>query len=42
MKSNFVVSGHRDIWITSIRKLFAVDFYIRHVLEREGCLSDYE
>lgn len=42
MKSNFVVSACRNIWIPSIKKLFAVDFYIRHVLEREHCLSDYE
>lgn len=26
----------------SLRKIFAIDPYIRHVLEREGCLSDYE
>lgn len=40
-KSNFVVSAFRDIWIPRSKKIFAIDYYIRHVLEREGCLSDY-
>jgi len=42
MKLNFVVSGCRNIWIPSLKKIFAIDPYIRHVLEREGCLSDYD
>jgi putative transferase (TIGR04331 family) len=42
MTANFVVSAHREIWMPNVRKLFAVDSYIHHVLEREGRLSDYQ
>ncbi len=41
MKSNFVVSAYHDIWLPDARKLFALDPYIVHVLEREGRLGDY-
>jgi len=42
MKSNFVVSAYRDLWLPNARRLFAVDPYIAHVLEREKRLSDYD
>lgn len=42
MTANFVVSANRDIWMPNVRKLFAIDSYIYHVLEREGRLSDYQ
>ncbi len=42
MKSNFVVSTDRRFWVQGAKKLFAVDPYIVHVLEREGRYSEYE
>ena len=42
MKSNFVVSAHRDMWLPNAKRLFAVDPYIVHVLEREGWFADYD
>lgn len=33
MKSNFVVSAFRPIWLQDSKKLFAIDPYIQHVLE---------
>ena len=42
MKSNFVVSAYRDIWLPDAKKLFVLDPYISHVLEREGRRGDYD
>jgi putative transferase (TIGR04331 family) len=42
MKINFVVSAWRDIWQPNVKRLFAADLYVFHVIEREGWLSDYE
>lgn len=42
MKSNFVVSTYRDIWLPNAKRLFAVDPYIAHVLEREKCFAEYD
>lgn len=42
MKSNFVVSMHSDAWIPGAKRLFAIDPYIYHVLEREERLSDFD
>jgi putative transferase (TIGR04331 family) len=39
MKANFVVSAYRPIWLSGARRLFAIDAYIPHVLEREGRIS---
>lgn len=42
MKSNFVVSAYQDVWLQNAKRLFAVDPYIAHVLEREECFADYD
>lgn len=42
MKFNFVVSGHRDIWIPNAKCLFALNAYIVHILERDGLVPGYE
>lgn len=41
MKSNFVVSADRNIWMPDAGRLFATDPYIVHVLEREGLREKY-
>ena len=42
MKSNFVVSANQDAWIPEAKRLFAIDPYIVHVLEKEERLSKYD
>ncbi len=42
MKSNFVVSANQEAWLPEASRLFAIDPYIAHVLEREGRLSQYD
>lgn len=42
MKPNFVVSTYRQIWISGAKKIFAVEPYIRHELERTGQIPLYD
>ncbi|AEF99587.1 LIC12162 family transferase [Methylomonas methanica] len=42
MKSNFVVSTWREIWLSDAKKLYAVDPNIIHKLECDGRLADYD
>lgn len=42
MKPNFLVSADSAAWISGSSKLFAIDPYIVHVLEKQGRKSDFE
>ncbi len=42
MKINFVVSVFNKVWVEGSRKLFAIDAYIHHFLEKGGKLNNYD
>jgi putative transferase (TIGR04331 family) len=42
LKINFVVSVFNKVWVEGSRKLFAIDAYIHHFLEKGGSLDNYE
>ena len=42
VKINFAVSAFTQIWRPDVRRVFAIDAYILHVLERSGLTSKYD
>lgn len=42
MKENFIVSMHRKLWVAESKRLFLVDSYLHHLLEKDGSLLDYD
>ena len=42
MKSNFIISAYRDIWLEDAKRLFVIEPYVHHVLEKSGELNKFD